>query len=258
MIAVVFAHRLAPLVGIASSYNPQTLLVLSVGVAALELRVNRRAAVVFIALLAVAWSSGITYGGQGPGFAATPLLFGVMLLATRWLGTRLARPLQLQLVAGGIAAFTLAHLVGHPARPLGPLGSLESLGSTSPDLALIWDSPAAVAKAETAARELARYGPRTAILPGMPLLQLAVETPFPLPVDLVAPVDTAGEREWVERELDARVDTVLLELDELRESGRYDSPIVEEVRREWPLVERLLEFEVRRNPHATRLADPPR
>lgn len=249
IIAVIFAHRLAPLLGIASSYNPQTLLVLSVGVAALELRVNRRAAVVFLALLAVSWSSGITYGGQGPGLAAAPLLFGVMLLATRWLGTRLGRPLQLQLVVGGIAVFTVAHLVGQPARPL---GSLESLGSTSPDLALLWDSPASAAKVETAARELARYGPRTAILPGMPLLQLAVETPFPLPVDLVAPVDTAGERKWVERELDAQVDTVLLELDELRESGRYDSPIVEEVRREWPLIERLPDFEVRRNPHAAR------
>jgi len=248
-LARAFAPANRPFLPLASSYNPQVAMWLGAYVAASALVRGRRAeGLVLAALLFVGWCSGISYGRQGPSLFAAPLLFALLYFSAAQLRARHVPVLQWLLAVGGAVTFALVYLHGpHGRDTVAGLPSLP-LDGLAPKLSHLRASPEAEARWRELVAARARYGDRLAVLPGIPLAHFALGIDNPLPLDLLNPVELAGQRAWVERALATRAEYALVERAAARPDGSYELDVVERVRTGWPRVESLRSFDVYRNP----------
>jgi hypothetical protein len=188
-------------------------------------------------MLGLAWCGSLSWGYPSPALYSAPLLFGALLYAQTYLGTR-PGPLSLYLLALALTA----QLAGYqfPYREPARAELSWQLGEVFEKL----DGIHVTRETERTYRELARlraqYGPTFAVLPDMPLAHYLTGTMPSLPVDWAVNSESNDRADRLIGELERARPVVFLRRDSpaLCAVGALCSPVALHVREHWRLVER--------------------
>src|SRR5262249_5071206 len=134
------------------------------------------------------------------------------------------------LALGGALTFTLVSLRGPHGRDTVPGLATHSLDALVPKLSGVHASDEALVRWRELVDAHRKYAARLAVLPGIPLAHFALGIDNPLPLDLLNPVELAGQHDWVARALATHTDYALLERAAARPDGSYEVEVVETVR----------------------------
>jgi len=237
-----FRHTLQ----VQSYYDPQLFFLVALLALLAARSLERNARVALSLLLAISWFSGITYGWQGPGLCATPLVFGVFLAAHRFAKFEHMPTLYAIATWGGVVTFAIAFFFHYQTYPIGPIRDMVEMGDVFPKLQYLRASPD-VRKEYIELKELiARHGEPFTTVPGLMWSNYLSDTTNPMPIDMVRPLEMSGEVSRVIEQLDNSGASVFLQ----RSAPSAGNPVVDHVRQSWTRLESGTRFDVyRRAPH---------
>jgi hypothetical protein len=229
-----------------SYYDPQLFFLVAL-VALLGARsLERNARIALSLLLAISWCSGITYGWQGPGLGATPLVFGVFLATHRFARFEHMPTLYAIATWGGVVTFAIAFFFHYQTYPIGPIRDMVEMGDVFPKLRYLRASPK-VRKEYIELKELiVRHGEPFTTVPELMWSNYLSDTTNPMPIDMVRPLEMSGEVSRVIEQLESSGASVFLQ----KSAPSTGNPVVDNVRQSWTRVESGTRFDVyRRDPH---------
>jgi len=222
--------------------------------------INTKAYVALLALLAIAWCSGLSWGYATPMLFFTPVLFGFLYLLYDELEFRVPR-----FFYGGIfvvLVWVFALLYQYPYRASAREDTVYHAGEVFPKLKGIHVGAFMFEKCRELAALHLQYGDRFTVLPSFPQAHFLTETQNPLQIDWAhnAEIGSAHKIYALIEELPRAADYIFIERDKLSEttdSTRYGSLLSGHVRQHWHKVQEGEFFEVYQTPrqHMTEIEE---
>lgn len=188
-------------------------------------------------MLGLAWCASLSWGYQSPALYSAPLLFGALVYAQIYLGTRPA-PLAFFVLVLAL----VAQLVGYqfPYREPARAELRHHMGDVFERLNGIYSTEETLQKYRELARLHDEYGPSFAVLPDLPLAHYLTETVPALPVDWAVNSESDDRSAQLIRVLERTKPVVFLIRDSpsLCSVGPLCSPAALHVSQNWTIVER--------------------
>lgn len=219
------------------------------GVSVVALLQDKKVAFTLLALLGVAWASGISWGYQTPILFISPAVFalfwGLKTLAKQeirfWMG-----PVLL-----GVALLSFFIMFRFPYGDGPRSGEQKHLGALYPRLSGIWTHVKTYGKYKDLHRLKQQYEGEFAVLPSMPLLHYLYDESPPLQVDWAhnAEMNWQQNRELILNKLNFIQPTIFLEKSRLHElglEGKYGSALARYVKENWSMINESEHFEIYR------------
>ena len=196
----------------------QGFFLLAVGIALKDFWLNNKASALLLALLAVSWCAGISWGYANNMLFFTPILFGFIYILYQELGFTVPR-----YFFGGICILLLwvfGTLYQYPYRDA-PRSEIEdSPAEYFPQFNYIFTGDTMIQKIEEFYLLTNNNEGTFTVLPAFPLAHYLTETQNPLSVDWAHNVEAiySQNQQRLEKELDEKTDYVLIQKDRLKEA----------------------------------------
>ena len=192
---------------------------------------------------ALAWCASLSWGYQTPALFATPLVFGVLHYARRWLGTA-PRPLALGLLAAALVAQAVAYR--HPYREAPRAELTADLGAVFPELAGIRTSEEGLARWIELVELRESHARAFVVLPARPAAHWLLGERSPLAVDWAIDAETAGRTAELLAQLERAGAVALIERDSpfICASGPGCSSLAAAIAARWPRIASGRAFDV--------------
>ncbi len=198
-------------------------------------------------MLGLSWCASLSWGYPTPVLYSAPLLFGGLLVASRWLRASLG-PLSLCLLGMALAVQAVAYQFPYMDAPRARLRF--DLGEVFPKLSGIRSSEANHAKHAELRALHARFGDRFTVLPGMPLAHYLTDTVPVLGVDWARNAECGDGTRGLVRTLESADAPVFLERGSalVCRGGPACSDVAAHVQERWNRVHEGGFFDVYRRP----------
>lgn len=225
----------------------QAMFLLALGVALRARWLHSQGSLLLLAMLAVAWCAGISWGYATPMLYFSPILFGFFYGLKEEMEFRVPRYFY------GLVCFlliwTFAILYQYPYREEARDHITYPLAEVFPRMAGIYGGEFIFRKSQTLASLHRTHGHAYTVLPAYPLAHYLTNSIPPIPIDWAhnAEMDYARNRDWMLRELHTHTRVVFIEKDklsQLADTSGYGSALALYVRTQWQLIEENEYFEV--------------
>jgi hypothetical protein len=225
--------------------------VLAVAIAIKGLWINTRGSMVLLALLLIAWFSGLTWEYANPMLFFTPILFTMIYGLYEELDFR--APQYLYGVLCIILIWMFALLNQYPSEEVYLADMKYRVAEVFPRLQGIKTGKPMYNRLKEFKGLAQKYGPRYEVFPEFPQAHLLMGDFNPLPLDSEMPVIRWSQalRQRMQTALNEEVSYIFLETGPGTDTTYYEFPLSQYIHQQWPLVESGQYFEVRCNPNQT-------